>query len=179
MFASNDERTCPVFDDKEDGMTKRLVLTVGNPMMGDDAAGPLLAKRMAGSPIDGWDVLDGGSAPENCMHRIREMSPEHIIVVDAADMDLEPGAIRLISDEKLDDPFLMTTHTLPLSYLVQSLRETIPNVELIGIQPDVVSFGFPISLDMKQAVEEVYENLKQAKPVWKILENLESGSLLP
>ncbi|MBK9925454.1 MAG: hydrogenase maturation peptidase HycI [Anaerolineales bacterium] len=157
-------------------MTKRLVLTVGNSMMGDDAAGPLLAKLMAGSPIDGWDVLDGGSVPENCLHQIREMAPEQIVVVDAADMDLEPGAIRLISDENLDDPFLMTTHTLPLSYLIESLRETTSNVELIGIQPDVVSFGYPISLDVKNAVEEVYENLKQAEPVWKILENLDSGS---
>jgi hydrogenase 3 maturation protease len=179
MFTSNDERTRFLFDDKEDDMTKRLVLTVGNTMMGDDAAGPLLAKLMAGSPIDGWEVLDGGSAPENCMHQIREMAPEQILVVDAADMDISPGEVRIISDESLDDPFLMTTHTLPLSYLIQSLRETTPKVELLGIQSDVVAFGFPVSPDVKQAVEAVYENLKETDPVWKTLETLESGSLLP
>jgi hydrogenase 3 maturation protease len=107
------------------------------------------------------------------------MAPEQILVVDAADMDIAPGEFRLISDEKLDDPFLMTTHTLPLSYLIQSLRESTAKVELLGIQPDVVAFGFPVSMDVEQAVEDVYENLKQAEPVWKILENLESGSLLP
>jgi hydrogenase 3 maturation protease len=156
-------------------MTKRLVLTVGNAMMGDDAAGPLLAKRMAGSPIDGWDVFDGGSMPENYIHQIREMSPEQILVVDAADMDLAPGEIRIISDEKLDDPFIMTTHTLPLSYLIQSLRESTPKVELLGIQPDVVAFSFPVSPEVKQAVEDVYENLKQENPTWK---TLETASLL-
>lgn len=148
---------------------KKLVLTVGNPMMGDDAAGPLLATAMAGSPIDGWDVLDGGSVPENCLHRIREMAPDHVLVVDAADMDLAPGEIRLISDEKLDDPFLMTTHTLPLSYLIQSLRESTSRVELLGIQPQVVAFGFPVSPEVKQAVGSVYENLKQADPAWDYL----------
>jgi hydrogenase 3 maturation protease len=156
-------------------MTKRLVLTVGNPMMGDDAAGPLLARLMAGSPIDGWDVLDGGSVPENCLHQIREMAPEQILVVDAADMDIVPGEFRLISDEKLEDPFLMTTHTLPLSYLIQSLRESTPKVELLGIQPQIVAFGFPVSPEVKQAVEAVYENLQQTDPVWL---TLESASLL-
>jgi len=151
-------------------MTKRLVLTVGNTMMGDDSAGPLLAQRMAGSPIDHWDVLDGGSAPENSLHQIREMVPDHILVVDATDMDLAPGEIRLINDRNLDDPFLMSTHTLSLSYLVQSLRETTAKVELLGIQPKIVMFGYPVSPEVKRAVESIYENLKQKMPVWLPLE---------
>jgi len=148
---------------------KRLVLTVGNQMMGDDAAGPLLAQTMLGSPVDGWDVLDGGSAPENCMHLIREMAPEHVLVVDAADMDLAPGEIRLISDERLEDQFLMTTHTLPLSYLIQSLRESTSKVDLLGIQPLMVAFGYPLSPEVKQAVGLVYESLKQDEPGWDSL----------
>lgn len=145
---------------------KRLVLTVGNTMMGDDAAGPLLARAMLDSPIDGWGVVDGGSAPENCLHRIREMAPERILVVDATDMDLNPGEIRLIDGEALDDPFLMSTHTLPLSYLIQSLKETTPQVELLGIQPCLVAFGFPVTPDVMRAVGIVYENLKQDDPQW-------------
>lgn len=149
-------------------MMKKLILTVGNPMMGDDAAGSLLAQAMIDSPIDSWDVVDGGSAPENCLHRIREMAPDHVLVVDAADMDLAPGEVRLIGDERLDDPFLMTTHTLPLSYLIRSLRETILRVDLLGIQPKLVAFGFPISPEVRQAVGMVYENLKQDNPVWQL-----------
>ena len=150
-------------------MKKKLVVTVGNQMMGDDAAGPLLAQALLGSPVEGWDVLDGGSAPENCMHLIREMAPEQILIVDAADMDLKPGEIRLIHDDKLDDPFLMTTHTLPLSYLIQSLRESTPRVDLLGIQPQVVAFGYPVAPEVKQAVRQVYESLKQAEPTWELL----------
>lgn len=152
-------------------MTKRLVLTVGNTMMGDDAAGPLLAQAMLDSPIEGWDVVDGGSVPENCLHLIRERAPDHILVVDATDMDLNPGEIRLIRDEKLDDPFLMSTHTLSLSYLIQSLRESKSKVELLGIQPRVVAFGYPVSPEVKRAVESVYESLKQVEPVWEVLES--------
>ena len=150
-------------------MTKRLVLTVGNTMMGDDAAGPLLAQAMVNSPVDGWDVLDGGSVPENCLHRIRELSPDQVLVVDASDMDLLPGEIRLIHDERLDDPFLMSTHTLSLSYLIQFLRVSTPKVELLGIQPRIVAFGYPVSAEVKQAVGTVYENLKRVDPVWESL----------
>ena len=150
-------------------MKKKLIVTVGNQMMGDDAAGPLLAQTMQRTPVDNWDVLDGGAAPENCLYMIREMAPEQVLVVDATDMDLTPGEIRLIGVDKIEDPFLMSTHTLPLSYLMQSLREFVTKVDLVGIQPQVVAFGYPLSAEVKQAVGEIYEGLKQDKLSWECL----------
>ena len=150
-------------------MKKKLVLTVGNQMMGDDAAGPLLAQRMQRVPLGNWELLDGGATPENVLYSIREMNPDQVLVIDAADMDLTPGEVRLISTEKLEDPFLMTTHTLPLSYLVESLREFVPQVDLVGIQPQIVAWGYPVSKEVKQAVEQVYEDLKQDDFVWNCL----------
>ena len=150
-------------------MTGKLLLAVGNTMMGDDAAGSLLARKIQQSPPEGWRALDGGSAPENCLYQIREIAPEQVLVVDAADMDLTPGEIRLIGMEQIDDPFLITTHTLPLSYLMQSLREFVPRVDLVGIQPRVVAFGYPVSMEVQQAVEQVYECLRQDKVTWECL----------
>jgi hydrogenase 3 maturation protease len=147
-------------------MKKKLVITVGNRMMGDDAAGPLLAERMQRGPLDDWDALDGGSAPENLLYLIREMTPDQVIIIDAADMDLAPGEVRLIGADRLEDPFLMTTHTLPLSYLAESLREFVAQVDMVGIQPHVVAFGYPVSTEVKQAVGRVYEGLKQANFAW-------------
>ncbi len=137
-------------------MKKKLVVTVGNEMMGDDAAGPILARMMRGAPPDGWDVLDGGSAPENCLFKIREMEPEKVLIVDAAEMELPGGAIRRIGRDHIGSLFLMTTHSLPLNYLMESIGEFVPVVELIGIQPEVVAFGYPVSPQVKEAVERVY-----------------------
>jgi hydrogenase 3 maturation protease len=167
--AKDDSRTGSLFNGQEIRMKKKLVLTVGNQMMGDDAAGPLLTQRMQRAPLEDWDWLDGGAAPENVLYSIREMNPDHVLIIDAADMDLNPGEVRLISAEKLEDPFLMTTHTLPLSYLVESLREFVPQVDLVGIQPQVVAWGYPVSKEVKQAVERVYENLKQDNFTWNCL----------
>jgi len=150
-------------------MKRKLIVTVGNLMMGDDAAGPLLAQTMRRAPLESWDVMDGGAAPENCLYLIRDMAPEQVLVVDAADMDLAPGEIRLIGADKIEDPFLMTTHTLPLSYLMQSLREFVTKVDLVGIQPQVVAFGYPLSVEVKQAVGQVYESLKLDELAWEYL----------
>ena len=133
-------------------MKKKLLLSVGNGMMGDDGAGALLVQKIQHEPLQDWEVINGGSAPENVLFRVREIAPDQVMVVDAADMDLEPGSIRLIRDERLDDPFFLTTHSLPLTYLIEALREFVPKVELLGIQPEVVAFGYPISDCVKQAV---------------------------
>ena len=143
-----------------------LLLSVGNGMMGDDGAGVLLAQMLRENPLEEWSVLNGGSAPENILHRIREMEPQRVLVVDAADMDLEPGSVRLIRTDKLDDPFLMTTHSLPLTFLIEALREFVPQVDLLGIQPQTVAFGYPMSDEVRGAVRQVYADLQQGVPSW-------------
>jgi hydrogenase 3 maturation protease len=142
-------------------MKKNLVITVGNDMMGDDGAGPLLAHMIKQAPLEDWEVLEGGNVPENYVFKIREMEPERVIIVDAADMDLETGEIALIDKDGIASSFLITTHTLPLTYLMEAIREFVPRVELLGIQPEIVAFGYPVSPLVKKAVECVYAWLGQ------------------
>jgi hydrogenase 3 maturation protease len=145
-----------------------ILLTVGNGMMGDDGAGGLLAQMLQEGPLENWMVLDGGSAPENVIHHIRDLEVSRVLVVDAADMDLLPGSIRRIHADRLEDPFLMTTHTLPLTFLIESLREFVPRVDLVGIQPSIVAFGFPMSDEVRSAVEQIYADLKNGTTDWSL-----------
>jgi hydrogenase 3 maturation protease len=143
-----------------------VLLTVGNGMMGDDGAGVLLGQMLRDHPLEKWTVINGGALPENVIHLVREMDARRVLVVDAADMDLPPGSIRLIHAQRLEDPFLMTTHSLPLSFLVESLCEYVPQVDLVGIQPKIVAFGFPISEDVRSAVEQIYSDLAHDNLDW-------------
>ena len=140
-----------------------VVLTVGNSMMGDDGAGPLLADLMEQQPIDGWLAVNGGSAPENVVHRVRALRPRRVVVVDAADMSLAPGDIRLIDPMDIVGMFIMSTHNLPLSFVIDQLKEDIAEVWFVGIQPDVVAFYFPMTEPVTQAVRALHQRL----PGWQ------------
>ena len=142
-------------------MSGRLIFTVGNELMGDDGAGPMLARMLENDPLQGWDVLDGGSAPENYIYKIREMAPEQVLIVDAADMQLAAGDVQMIDREQIGSLFLVTTHSLPLSFLMHSLSEFVPCVQMMGIQPGTVAFGFPLSAQVQAGVERVYGWLKE------------------
>lgn len=91
-----------------------VLLCVGNSMMGDDGAGPLLAEKCAAAPKGNWVVIDGGSAPENDIVAIRELRPTRLLIVDATDMGLNPGEIRIIDPDDIAEMFMMTTHNMPL-----------------------------------------------------------------
>lgn len=150
-------------------MTK-LLFTIGNSLQGDDALGALLAEKVKQQPLKDWMAIHGGSTPENYLHIIRMRQPDQVLVVDAADMGLPPGSIRLIDDRHLDDPFLMTTHDIPLSYTLRILREFVKRVDLLGVQPEVVAFGYPVSPAVQQAVEEIYTALQNGRWDWETLD---------
>ncbi len=152
-------------------------MTVGNGMMGDDAAGPLLAALLERSPAPGWQVVDGGSAPENVVHRLRSMTPARVLVVDAAEMALEPGDVRLVDDRFIVERLMTTTHDLPVSFVIEMLRQTVPEVHFLGIQPLLVGFGFPLSPPVERAVLDIHVRLQQGAAVdsWPRLKELSQG----
>ena len=90
-----------------------VLLCVGNSMMGDDGAGPLLAEMCAANPAGQWVVIDGGSAPENDIVAIRELRPERLLIVDATDMGLNPGDIRIIDPDDIAEA-MHTALEMPL-----------------------------------------------------------------
>ena len=137
-----------------------VLLCVGNSMMGDDGAGPLLAEMCAANPQGNWVVIDGGSAPENDVVAIRELRPERLLIVDATDMGLNPGEIRLIDPDDIAGMFMMTTHNMPLNYLVDQIKDDVGEVLFLGIPPDIVGFYYPMTPPVKEAVEVVYSRLE-------------------
>jgi hydrogenase 3 maturation protease len=132
-------------------------------MMGDDGAGPLLASLLAEAPVEGWSVVDGGSAPENAVHRVLAARPRRVVVFDAADMGLAPGALRLVDDGAIAEMFIMSTHDLPLTFLIERLREEVDEVLFLGMQPDVVAFYFPMTPAVDAAVRALYARLAEGR----------------
>ncbi|QUN06714.1 hydrogenase maturation peptidase HycI [Shewanella yunxiaonensis] len=139
--------------------TAKVLLCVGNSMMGDDGAGPLLAQQLVDRPIYGWQVVDGGSAPETETVHIRDLTPELLVVVDATEMGLNPGEIRQVDPDCIGEMMLMSTHSMPLNYLIDDLRDAVAEVVMIGIQPDIVGFCYPMTAAVSQAVSALHRQL--------------------
>ena len=74
----------------------------------------------------------------------------------------ESREIRIIDPDDIADMFIMSTHNLPLNFLIDQLKEDIPG-DFPGIQPDLVGFYMPVNEKVTRAVQQVYDAL----PGWE------------
>ncbi len=148
-------------------MKKNLLLGVGNDIRGDDAIGEEIAREFQ---REGWDVEDCGTVPENFIPHIEEDVYQDVVIVDAANMGLEPGEIRRVPREKLG-VFTMSTHALPISLVMDYLDEKVGKVTLIGIQPKDMSLKEGMTDELIEAKDEVLSILKNDR--WTELPYLE------
>ncbi len=137
-------------------------------MMGDDGAGPYLYQLLTENPLSDWEVIDGGSAPENVAHQIRQLRLKRLLIVDAADMELPPGKIRIIDKDAIAELFFVSTHNMPLDFLIEQLEEDIAEIVFVGIQPDLVSFGFPMTETVRDSVQFLYDFLREGRTLDEI-----------
>ena len=142
-------------------MSGKLVLTVGSVLRGDDAAGPMLAKMMETRPVKGWEIIDGGQTPEDELSVVRRKEPDLLLLVDAADMGLAAGEIRLLDERDVYSDFLITTHSLPMTYLLEELKASCKEVVFLGIQPSHTEFLGALHPDVRKAVESIYNCLDE------------------
>jgi hydrogenase 3 maturation protease len=140
------------------------VVGVGNELNGDDAAGVLAARRLhrkldktAGS--DRILVVEAGLAPENFSGVLRRFRPEIVILLDAVWFDGKAGATVLLEGGQLAG-FGASTHLQPLSTLAGFLKEELGcEVWLIGIQPQHLDFGRPMSAAVRNACRRLAAGL--------------------
>ncbi len=137
--------------------TKIAILGVGNEFNGDDAAGVQIVriiKEML-NERPSLLILDCGLAPQNFSGPLRKFQPEQIIIIDAADMDLQPGQLALLQPEQIDG-LSCSTHTFPLSMVSAYLQqENNCPVHLLGIQIEAVEPFSPISKAVEHTVQQL------------------------
>lgn len=130
---------------------KAVILGVGNTLMGDDAAGPLVCERLAGRSAA--VVIDAGTVPENYFGPIRRAAPDILLVVDAVDFGGAAGQVRIFESADIC-AFVFGTHALSFHLFLQELQRERPlDVRLIGIQAGPRDFGGSVSPAVQQATE--------------------------
>lgn len=112
-----------------------LVMCIGNREGGDDAVGPFIADKLKNTDVE---VIDCGTTPENYTSVVKKINPKKLIIVDAVEMELAPGQIRIVPKEKIG-VMTISTHGIPISVLIGYLEQHVKNIIFIGIQPKTMS----------------------------------------
>jgi hydrogenase maturation protease len=140
-----------------------LVVGLGSPDRGDDAVGPVVARRIAGLDLPGVRVL----AHEDPTDLIVSMTGSSVVVV--VDAVLSPGSapgdlIVLETGEGVaplpEDAWARTgrggTHAFGLAAAVElarALRRLPPRVVLVGVAASGFEHGAPLSAGVADAVD--------------------------
>ena len=134
---------------------KVAVLGIGSELRGDDAAGLIVAEELQKSKISKLKVFFGGTAPENLTGEIIKYKPTHIIIIDSADLDKDPGSVLLISSDDVGG-ISFSSHMMPIKMMADYLLRSIKcEIMVIGIQPETLEFGSSVSKEVEKSVKKI------------------------
>ncbi len=140
--------------------TKIAILGIGNRLRGDDGSGSILAEKLS---IRGMTAFDCGIVPENFTGPLRRLSPDLLIIIDAAPMGLTPGSIRRIPLHMISDSHNFNSHSPGTENLISYLKEFINEIIFIGIEPGSTELGEGLSPEVNKAVFELEQILSEGE----------------
>ncbi|HEY6784766.1 MAG TPA: HyaD/HybD family hydrogenase maturation endopeptidase, partial [Gemmatimonadales bacterium] len=150
-----------------------VVIGLGNPLMGDDGLGIVVARQLLSRTDlpDGVQVVDGGTWGLNLLPVIEDA--ERVLLVDAIDTAEAPGTLIRLSRERL--PKYLATKISPHQVdlrdvlALAELRGTLPeDTTAIGLQPQIVALGTALSPliagRMEELMSAVLDHLRAREP---------------
>lgn len=135
---------------------KYILMGIGNTLRGDDGIGSILAQDFKDRD---WLSMDCGVVPENFTSIIKKNKPDLVVLVDAVEMDLKSGEFRIISPDRISALHL-TTHSMPLSFLISYLKDYTQELIFIGIQPKTIDYSNSVSPEVIKSSEKIIGILK-------------------
>jgi len=136
-----------------------LLVGVGSELRGDDAFGPLLARRLA---AEGMPALDGGTAPESLTGPIVRSGAEVLLLADIGRLGEPPGTLRLLAADALA-PAGSSTHDPALGVLIAYLVARRPmTVHILVVEPARTGLGSPISAEVGAALDRAVHDFLEA-----------------
>ena len=140
--------------------TKLALIGVGNPLRRDDQVGLEIVHQFNSRVQDPRVlIIESESVPENYLDTIVTFTPSHILILDAALINLSPGATQFV--ESIPEiPTSISTHTLPL-YLFTSYLQRVLDTKIgfLLIQPKDITFGEGLSPEVQETVPLIITTL--------------------
>lgn len=135
---------------------KIVVAGIGNPIRTDDYVGLKIVENLRGKVPETVCVLECETVPENYLSDIEKFKPTHVLLVDAAFMELKPGEASLVNAERMMDCSAISTHALPLKIFCEHLKKTtVAKIGLLLIEPKNMEFGEGLSVEVEAQAERL------------------------
>jgi hydrogenase 3 maturation protease len=151
------------------GTSRLAILGAGSCLMADDAAGVLITDALIerfGEETEHFSIFTGSTAPECFTGVIKRFRPDHVLLIDAADIGGEPGELCSI-DPTVVDGVSFSTHMLPLKVMLEYLNKEIGcRTTIIGIQPVSLDFDGDMTPAVKKTVDELTQALGEILANW-------------
>jgi hydrogenase maturation protease HycI len=147
-----------------------VVMGIGNPFRGDDAAGSLVARRISDAP--GVLVIDTQDVPEDYLCLVVKQQPDTVVLIDSVDLDSAPGSIALLDKDQVAG-YWPSTHRVPICLLMNYLeRETNARIFLLAIQPRQTVFLEPMSAEVSSSVTRIADVLNSVLAMRRMSANV-------
>jgi hydrogenase maturation protease len=143
---------------------KILVAGIGNRLRMDDAIGVIVAEKLSeylcSSAPRQLLIYSAELSPEDCLDVALTEKPGAVILVDACDCGLNPGAIVILNEANLPDRFT-TTHSISPRVIGSIIKKFAGSkVYYLGIQVAETGLGERVSEAVWDAGAEVIEYFK-------------------
>ena len=134
-----------------------VVMGIGNPCRGDDAAGSLVVRQLR--DFRGVYVIDAQDVPENHWRQAVNQRPDTVVLIDSVNLDSAPGSVAVLDKDQIASHW-PSTHRMPIGVLMSFFeRETHARIFLIGIQPRQTEFMQSVSADVQASIAGVADVL--------------------
>jgi hydrogenase 3 maturation protease len=101
-------------------------------------------------------LLECETVPESYLLDIEEFKPTHVLLIDVAFLELNPGEASLVDAEKISDFSAITTHILPLRIFCEYVKQTTgAKIALLLIEPKSVEFGEGLTAEVQSVAERL------------------------
>jgi len=147
------------------GAERIVIAGIGNPIRMDDFVGVKIVQGLRGKVSEKVYLIECETVPESFIQQIIDFNPTHILLIDAAVLNLKPGGSRLIKPEQLTTFPAFSTHALPLQLFCECLAKTTrAKITLLLIEPKSAEFGEGLTPEVKASAQEIVDVLLEVLP---------------
>jgi hydrogenase 3 maturation protease len=142
-----------------------VVAGIGNAIRMDDFVGVKIIQDLQSKVSKKVHLIECETVPESFMDEIIELKPSHVLLIDAALLELKPWDVGLYDAAKVTNFPAITTHMLPLrvfcDYITQMGKT---KLALLLIEPKNTEFGEGLTKEVADSANRIVSLLLNILP---------------